>query len=107
MALKIKSIEKGIKRTNMSIQDQLNMELEQLTPMENAAKKWLEETDTIQFSQMELLSMFAESQIKENNKLYSASFLMWITGIKELSVLKKKYGEYKNQIEKLKRELKN
>ena len=41
-----------------------------------------------------------ESQLKESNKLYSASFLMWITGIKTLSALKKKYDEYKNQIEK-------
>ena len=41
-----------------------------------------------------------ESQLKENNKLYSSSFLMWLTGIKKLSALKKKYDEYKNQIEK-------
>ena len=52
----------------MSISDQLNMEAEQAdkyTTMEKAAKKWLEETDTMQFSEMELLSMFAESQLKE------------------------------------------
>lgn len=32
---------------------------EQFTALEKAAIKWLEETDTMQFSQMELLTMFA------------------------------------------------
>jgi len=38
--------------------------------IEKDAKKWLDETDTMQFSQMELLTMFAVNQLtKKNNKL--------------------------------------
>ena len=41
------------------------MKAEEYTPMEKDAIKWLDETDAIQFSQMELLTMFAHEQNKE------------------------------------------
>ena len=41
------------------------MKAGEYSPIEKAAIKWLDETDTMQFSQMELLAMFAESQNKE------------------------------------------
>ena len=97
MALRIEGIEKGIKRTDMKV--------ERFDTVYRPYSKGMIKDNLgsyVKYSDYEKL----ESQIKENNKLYSSSFLMWITGIKELSVLKKKYGEYKNQIEKLKGELK-
>jgi len=37
----------------------MTKEQEQYTEIEKDAQKWLDETDTMQFSQMELLTMFA------------------------------------------------
>ena len=42
---------------------------EQYTKIEKEAQKWLDETDTMQFSQMELLTMFAAHQQVKNNDL--------------------------------------
>lgn len=42
---------------------------EQYTEIEKEAQKWLDETDTMQFSQMELLTMFAAHQKVKNNDL--------------------------------------
>ena len=42
---------------------------EQYTEIEKEAQKWLDETDTMQFSQMELLTMFAAHQQVKNNAL--------------------------------------
>jgi hypothetical protein len=45
---------------------------EQYTKIEKEAQKWLDETDTMQFSQMELLTMFAAHvKFKESNPLPS------------------------------------
>lgn len=42
---------------------------EKYTELEKEAQKWLDETDTMQFSQMELLTMFAGHQQVKNNAL--------------------------------------
>jgi len=42
---------------------------EQYTEIEKEAQKWLDETDAMQFSQMELLTMFAAHQQVKNNAL--------------------------------------
>ena len=44
-------------------------EQKQYTEIEKEAQKWLDETDTMQFSQMELLAMFAAHQQVKNNAL--------------------------------------
>jgi hypothetical protein len=49
---------------------------EQYTEIEKEAQKWLDETDCMQFSQMELLSMFhfhAQSKLKNNGALGDVS----------------------------------
>ena len=44
---------------------------EQYTELEKEAQKWLDETDTMQFSQMELLTMFAAKKVKDYDLLHS------------------------------------
>ena len=45
---------------------------EQYTEKEKEAQKWLDETDAMQFSQMELLTMFAaHQQVKDNAFLHN------------------------------------
>ena len=55
---------------------------EQYTELEKEAQKWLDETDTMQFSQMELLTMFAaHQQVKNNDLLHDVSccdFALWL-----------------------------
>ena len=46
---------------------------EQYTELEKEAQKWLDETDTMQFSQKELLTMFAAKQVKDYDLLQNVS----------------------------------
>jgi len=46
---------------------------EQYTELEKEAQKWLDETDTMQFSQMELLTMFAAKKVKDYDLLHNVS----------------------------------
>ena len=47
---------------------------EQYTKIEKEAQKWLDETDTMQFSKMELITMFAaHQQVKNNDLLHDVS----------------------------------
>lgn len=45
----------------------MNKDSEQYTEIEKEAQKWLDETDTMQFSTMELLTMFHAHQLVKNN----------------------------------------
>jgi hypothetical protein len=52
-----------------SLESKAEEQQEQYTEIEKEAQKWLDETDTMQFSQMELLTMFAAHQQVKNNDL--------------------------------------
>jgi hypothetical protein len=53
---------------------------EQYTEIEKEAQKWLDETDTMQFSQMELLTMFAAKKVKEYDLLHNVSKRYFLFG---------------------------
>ena len=46
---------------------------EQYTELEKEAQSWLDETDTMQFSQVELLTMFTAKKVKDYDLLHNVS----------------------------------
>jgi hypothetical protein len=61
------------------------MKEEQYTELEKEAQKWLDETDTMQFSQMELLTMFAAQQEVKNNVVLADVRLSLLDKVKEIA----------------------
>lgn len=47
---------------------QTNLEQKEFADIEIAAQKWLDETDIMQFSQMELLAMFHAHELNKSKK---------------------------------------
>ena len=57
---------------------------EQYTEIEKEAQKWLDETDTMQFSQMELLTMFAMERMYKNCNDWRVKLGVWLIRRTEL-----------------------